>query len=140
MRKADDGGRPAAEAANGVRGHTVLVVEDDDDVRQGVSELFRSRGYRVIAASNGRDAIAILAGAQPIDLLFSDIVMPHGINGVDVADAAVRLRKDIRVLLTSGYAEAALIAQGVAGRYLIFLKPYHPRDLVETVRGMLAAR
>jgi signal transduction histidine kinase/CheY-like chemotaxis protein len=132
-------GGAADETPQKMPTRTVLVVDDDDDVRRGVIDLFVSNGYRVLSASDGRAAIAILGGSEPIDLVFTDIVMPHGVSGLDVAREAARLRSGIKVLLTSGFADATLVAQVTNANLLVFSKPYRPRELADTVRGMLAS-
>ena len=87
---------------------TVLVVEDDGNVRDFVIATLAALGYQVLTASNGSRRIAILATDQHIDLLFTDVVMPRGISGVDVAKEAQRLRAGIKILLTSGYTPEIL--------------------------------
>lgn len=116
----------------------ILVVEDDDLVRQNVTDQLESLGYLVVAASNGPEAIDILRTDQPFDLLFSDIVMPGGMNGRQVADEAGRLRPDLRVLFTSGYTENAIVHHGRLDRGVHLInKPYRRRDLARKLRMVL---
>src|SRR6185437_2449924 len=102
----------ACEALAASGGQTILVVEDDADVRQGAVAALGDLGYRVIAAASGTEAIAILGGTQPLDLLFADVVMPQGVSGVEVAREALRVRKGIKILLTSGYAPDVVMSEG----------------------------
>ncbi len=103
---------------------TVLVVEDDANIREVTAELLRDAGLRVLAAPNGPAALELLRGPQRVDLLFSDVVMPGGATGVDLARAAHELRPDLRVLLTSGYSGSALSLYGAEGEYQLLAKPY----------------
>ncbi|MDB5405217.1 MAG: hypothetical protein JWL84_129, partial [Rhodospirillales bacterium] len=83
----------------------VLMVEDDEQLLSVTSAMLTGLGYEVLSARNGRDAIQMLKSDEAFDLLFSDVVMPKGMNGVELAREAKRLRNDIKILLTSGYAE-----------------------------------
>jgi CheY-like chemotaxis protein len=114
-------------------GETILVVEDDIEVRRGVVAALGELGYRVVAAANGAEAIAILGGKQAIDLIFADVVMPQGASGVDVAKAALRMREGIKVLLTSGYAPEVVMAEGADSRFPVFTKPYRRHELAAAV-------
>ena len=82
----------------------VLVTEDDPDVLSVAAQTLELLGYQVYTATNAAEALAILKQGTPIDILFTDIVMPHGMNGIALAREARRLRPDIRVLLASGYS------------------------------------
>jgi CheY-like chemotaxis protein len=117
---------------------TILLVEDNETVRAHVHRLLKSLKYNVIVASNGPDALEILKGDQPVDLLFTDMIMPGGMNGKDLADAAVGLRPNMKVLFTSGYTDNSLIHEGrlVSGLSLLS-KPYGRKDLAETLRQLL---
>jgi|HubBroStandDraft_1064217.scaffolds.fasta_scaffold373032_1 CheY-like chemotaxis protein len=118
--------------------HTVLVVEDDAHMARVVANLLTSAGYRVLSADDGHAAIDILSGKEPIDLVFTDLVMPRDVNGLDVVRSAAQQRPGIKILLTSGFGQAPLVAQGLNDDLLILAKPYRPRDLTDTVRAMLA--
>ena len=89
---------------------TVLLTEDDPDVLTIAAETLQLLGDEVHTASNAAEALAILEQGTPIDILFTDIVMPNGMNGIALAREARRLRPDIRVLLTSGYSRDRLEA------------------------------
>ena len=118
-------------------GETVLVVEDDGDVRASVIAMLGGLGYQVLTASNGPEAIDILRTDRPIDLLFSDVVMPRGLSGVDVAKEAQRLRAGIKILLTSGYTAEALAQQGANSDFPVFSKPYRQQELADEIRRVL---
>ena len=83
---------------------SILVTEDDPDVLTIAAETLRLLGYEVHTATNATEALAILTEGTPIDILFSDIVMPNGMNGIALAREARKLRPEIRVLLASGYS------------------------------------
>jgi CheY-like chemotaxis protein len=133
--------KPAASAspqpAAAEAGETVLVVEDDADVRQSVVAPLASLGYRVLSAADGGEAIGILNETQRIDLLFTDVVMPQGISGVEVAKEAKRLHGDIKVLLTSGYTQDVIRAQGANGNFPLVAKPYRQHELADEVRRIM---
>jgi CheY-like chemotaxis protein len=85
-----------------------LVVEDDEDVLLVAAENLTELGYHVETAVNAAQALEILRGDDPVDLLFSDVIMPGGMNGVQLAVEARRIRPELKVLLTSGYTATAL--------------------------------
>ncbi|HLG89030.1 MAG TPA: ATP-binding protein, partial [Alphaproteobacteria bacterium] len=114
---------------------TVLVVEDEDAVLDMAAESLQALGYRVLTARNARQALDILAAGEAIDILFSDVVMPGGMNGVQLAVEARRLKPSLKVLLTSGYTAAALTAQhGLDTDIALLEKPYRPQDLAQHLR------
>jgi PAS domain S-box-containing protein len=120
-------------------GETILVVEDDDLVRESVVRRLQRLGYRVIEAANGGDALARLA-EQPIDLIFTDVVMPGGMSGIDLAVAARALLPKVRILFTSGYSEEAVAQHGrLAGEARLLCKPYEVQELARTLREVLEA-
>jgi two-component system NtrC family sensor kinase len=114
---------------------TVLVVEDDDAVRETAKDALASLGYRALTACDAADALTILRRGEPIDLLFTDIVMPGQMNGVDLAREARQLRGDLKVLLTSGYA--ALAENRAADGFDVLSKPYRHSQLAERIADML---
>ncbi|WP_456617922.1 ATP-binding protein [Bradyrhizobium sp. P5_C12] len=117
---------------------TILCVEDDRDVRQYVTVQLESLGYKVVAAGNATEALAIAAEGTPFDLLFTDIVMAGGINGRELAGQLVAVRPSLRVLFTSGYAYDSLHAQGRAGHGAPLLtKPYRKAELARMLRRCL---
>ena len=109
---------------------TVLVVEDDEEVIDVAVSTLRGLGYRLLTAHNAAAALEVLGGNTAIDILFSDVVMPGSMNGVELAVAAQRLRPALKVILTSGYAATALVAQHGLKENTPFLeKPYRPHEL-----------
>jgi signal transduction histidine kinase/HAMP domain-containing protein len=112
----------------------ILMVEDDDDVLDVTSELLRQLGYQVQCARNGTDAVEVLKAGTPFDLLFSDVVMPRGINGVELAREAKRLCRGIKVLLTSGNAADVLARHDAEDEFPIIAKPYRRADLAQYLR------
>jgi CheY-like chemotaxis protein len=118
---------------------TVLVAEDDPFVRAYAVTCLETFGYRVIEAADGRDALNKIAGGAEIDLLFTDVVMPGGINGWELAETARRMQPRLRVLLTSGYALEALSERGrLPAGAVILNKPYRKAELGKRVRDALA--
>ena len=115
----------------------VLVVDDNEDLLNVTSAMLSTFGYHVSCANNGAEALRTLQSDQPFELLFSDIVMPNGLNGIELAREAKRLRKDIKILLTSGYAEGALQRNKAVGEFSIIDKPFSLADLARRVRSTL---
>jgi signal transduction histidine kinase/ActR/RegA family two-component response regulator len=106
----------------------ILLVEDDEEVAALVSEMLDQLGYDVTHAASGAAALGALADGRAVDLIFSDIMMPGGMNGVELAREIRKRRSDIPVLLTSGYSEGAVHEAEAAG-IRILPKPYHIADL-----------
>jgi len=129
-----EGKRRSARKPNG---EVVLVVEDDDDVRRGVADMVGTLGYAVVTARSGSEAIEILGGSQRVDLVLSDVVMP-GMSGVELALEAPRLRKGVKILLTSGYPQEVLNAKG-ANVHTILPKPYREKELADEICRALSA-
>jgi len=122
-------------------GETVLVVEDDEPVLKMAVESLKELGYRVLTAQDAAQALAILQGDDSIDILFSDVVMPGGMNGVQLAVETRRLRPRVKVLLTSGYTAAALAAQhGLEANLPLLEKPYRPHELAARFRVIANGR
>jgi PAS domain S-box-containing protein len=117
---------------------TILVVEDDDDVRTYSVEILRELGYRVIEAHDGASALRLLERQSRVDLLFTDVVLPGGMTGAQVAAQARELRPDLRVLFTTGYARNAIIHQGRLDKGVrLVTKPFSSADLAAKVRDAL---
>ena len=123
------------------RGHeTILVAEDDPFVRSAVIRRIESLGYGVVAAVNGNDALLKLRANPDVDLLFTDIVMPGGMSGWDLADQAHQIRPGLPVVFSSGYALEMLAQQGYASaKSIILIKPYRKAELAERLRQALTA-
>ena len=117
---------------------TILVVEDDADLRETVVTTLTQLGYRALAADNAAAALRILAGPESIDLLFTDVMMPGGVLGPALAKRARELRPEINVLFTTGYAETTVLA-GAAGVTAaeVITKPYRNEDLATRIRYVL---
>src|SRR5438105_3234134 len=117
----------------------VLVVEDDPEVLDVAVEMLRGFGYEVLTAPDGPSALAVLRRDAEIDVLFTDIVMPRGMNGVELAREARRLRPDVRVLLASGYPASVLASDHRAsddGEFAFLSKPYRRAELADNLRAL----
>ena len=124
-----------------VRGgsETILVVEDDEDVREGTVALLRDLGYRVLKAKDGASAMGVIESGLPIDLLFTDVVMPGPVRSPDLARTAKERLPNLAVLFTSGYTENAIVHGGRLDRGLELLgKPYSREQLARKIRHVLA--
>jgi PAS domain S-box-containing protein len=120
---------------------TVLVVEDDALVRGYVVAQLKSLGYHTITAANGPDALALLSQDMAFDVLLTDVVMPGGMNGRELADAVTRRRPGVAVLYTSGYPDTAIVHDGRLDPGVALLtKPYRQSDLARLMRQVLASR
>ncbi|WP_439817137.1 ATP-binding protein [Zavarzinia sp. CC-PAN008] len=119
----------------------ILVVEDDEPVRQQVEGQLRRMGYAVVSAATGAEALRLLDDGQRFDLLFTDVVMPGGLNGPQLAEQAVTRQPGLAVLFTSGYTENAIVHGGRLDRGVHLLnKPYRRQDLAAKVRAVLDER
>nr|MDQ2695629.1 response regulator [Pseudomonadota bacterium] len=117
---------------------TVLLVEDDPDVRRFVRRTLEELGYTVREAADGQSALALLAGGGPVDLLLTDLVMPGGLSGYDLAREAATRQPGIRVLYMSGYPDQAAARRIAAGGEPALLsKPFQKQDLARAVRAVL---
>jgi PAS domain S-box-containing protein len=117
---------------------TILCVEDDRKIRDYVTMQLEGLGYKVIAAANADEALAIVRQGTAFDLLFTDIVMPGSMNGRQLAETLMAGRRSLRVLFTSGYSDGALPLQGRAGQGIPLLtKPYRRAELARTMRRCL---
>jgi len=117
---------------------TILVVEDEPELRELVTGMLRPMGYRILEAGNGQEALALLAREPVINLLFTDVVMPGGMHGRALAQEAKKQRPDMRVLYTSGYTQDTMVHQGKLDEGVELLnKPYRRRDLAMKVREIL---
>jgi len=119
-------------------GQSILVVDDDREVLDVAVENLSDLGYRVRAAHDGSEALQMLRGPEPIDLLLTDVVMPGAVNGEQLAREARILRPGLKILLTSGYPSAVLADRAdVSGHFEILGKPYRRDDLATTLRRVL---
>ncbi|MEP5766660.1 MAG: PAS domain-containing protein [Halieaceae bacterium] len=123
--------------ANGT-GERILVVEDDSDVRQFVSDALSALNYEVVQARNGDLALQWLDRGEPLDLMFSDIVLPGELSGIELTRHALTLRPGLNVLLTTGYAKDASAGDLETLSHLEVLpKPYRTADLARKLRTLL---
>jgi PAS domain S-box-containing protein len=119
---------------------TVLVVEDDALVRNHVIAQLNSLGYRTFAAASASDALTVIDREKDIDLLFTDVIMPGGMNGPQLAEGAKQRRPALKVLFTSGYTENAIVHHGrLDPGVLLLAKPYRKSDLARMIRIALAS-
>jgi CheY-like chemotaxis protein len=139
----------AADAAAPVAAHApeavlpagaVLIVEDQDEVRVLVERQFKALGFTVHQAADAAAALALLAAHPEVALLFTDIVLPGGMTGLELAVEALRRRPDLKVLYTSGYTESAVTQRGgLEPGALLLSKPYRKEELQRMVRLALQA-
>ncbi len=128
---------PRTKTARG--GHeTILIVEDNAALRQTAAKQLAKLGYRFLEAENGEAALAILRTTKGIDLLFTDIVMTGNLTGRGLAREASRLRPDLKILLTTGYAEKASAEANESWQML--RKPYRRQELAHKIRDLLDAK
>jgi signal transduction histidine kinase/CheY-like chemotaxis protein len=113
----------------------ILVVDDDEDVRSMSAGALRDMGYRVFEAPGAADAIALLQN-RSVDLLFSDVVMPGGMNGLELSTEARKIQPGLAVLLTTGYAES-FDRSPSDGQLQVLAKPFRPSDLGKRIRQIL---
>ena len=119
-------------------GETVLVVEDESKLRAYAVEALEELGYDVISAADGPSALDLLSTKKKVDLLFSDIVLPNGISGKELADRAIKLRPDLKVLFTSGYTRNAIVHNGRLDPGVELIpKPFTYDQLAASVRRIL---
>ena len=131
-----DGGQDARLAPEAF-GETILVVEDDSDVRVYTVGALQELGYHVIEAADGPSAIQVLEQRR-VDLVFTDVVLPGGMTGADVAARAARLWPGIKILFTTGYARNAIVHHGRLDRGVqLITKPFAFDELAARVRDVL---
>jgi DNA-binding NtrC family response regulator len=116
-----------------------LLVEDEAMLRDLAQRALLRQGYTLLTAQNGTQARQVAAAHPgPIHLLLTDVVMPGGMSGVQLAKELVSLRPEMEVLYMSGYTENAIVHHGVLDPGLAFLpKPFRPGDLIQKVREVL---
>jgi CheY-like chemotaxis protein len=128
---------PSDRPLEGMSTEVILVVEDEDRVRQMSVQLLRDLGYTVIHASDAKQALALLETDVSFGLLFTDVVMPD-MNGKQLADRVRELRPGVKVLYTTGYTRNAVIHNGMLDRDVSFLpKPFTIQQLATKVRQVL---
>jgi CheY-like chemotaxis protein len=126
------------QARDGSGSETLLLVEDHPEVLRLTREMLRQRGYRLLEAASGAEALAVAAGhAGPIDALVTDVVMP-GMNGRELAARLLQQRPHVKVLYTSGYAGGAIGNQGVLEPGMAYLaKPFTAAQLTLKLRQVI---
>jgi PAS domain S-box-containing protein len=139
-------GKPPAKVdqkesvAKGLGAATILVVEDDIDVREMIVGLLSDLGYETLVATNAAEALEILKQESSVDLLFTDIVMPGGTSGIELARQASRMRPGLKVLLSSGYAREEAQARRMRVEFPFIGKPYRPSTLGKKLKEVLSGR
>jgi len=130
-----------AQPVSGSQDETILVVEDDPDVRTYSCETLAELGYTVVAAENGAAALRLLASNPQVNVLFSDIGLPGGMNGRQLSEEARKLRPDLKVLFTTGYARNAIVHDGRLDPGVeLITKPFTQAALAEKLRNILDAK
>ncbi len=114
----------------------VLIVEDDSTLRRAAVELFKALGYETLTAGDGVTALMLLNEQPDIGYVFSDVVMPRGINGVELAEKARELRPDIKILLASGYPFEKLDMPKSFDESSFISKPYRTAQLAEKMDSL----
>lgn len=133
---------PPVEDATWAEGHLqVLLVDDETSVRALASESLADMGYRVLQAPDATAGLTILQSSERIDLLITDVGLPGGMNGRQLADAALALRPDLNVLFITGYAENAVLGQGLLQSGMrVLTKPFTLAALTQRVRDLTRGR
>jgi len=126
--RAGSAGDSAADAKPGV-----LVVEDNDDVRELAVTVLGIAGYRVLSAASGEQALAMLEDGAEVGMLFTDVIMPGGMNGLELIDRVRKLHPELPALVTTGYMDD-LPDRGGSGELKILAKPYRHETLLEQVQ------
>jgi PAS domain S-box-containing protein len=118
---------------------TILLVEDEDMVRQLAERVLREHGYAVLVSSCGKEALAVAEQhSQSIELMITDVIMPGGMNGKQLADRMKTIRPEMKVLYISGYADGSLFSNaGQEAQIQLLEKPFSPQNLVRKVRQLL---
>ena len=127
------------EATTSLRGHeTILLVEDQDNVRAFAAETLRESGFKVLEAGEGMSALALLHKHARVDLLLTDVGLPGGLNGRQLAEQAREQRGDLRILFMTGYARDTLMQDGrLKSGVGLLRKPFTQAELVNRVRAVL---
>jgi signal transduction histidine kinase len=130
--------RPTDKEAPARSGETILLVEDNDGVRAYTKSALEELGYRVLEAADAAEARRLLESSPAIDLLFTDVVLPGGTSGRQLADEIVRERPSLPVLFTTGYTRNAIIHHGrLDSNVNLLSKPYTQQDLARKIRQLL---
>ena len=129
---------PPTDKAEHKRGREkVLVVEDQPDLRETAVELVSSLGYEVVSAGSGDEALALAESGESFDLLFTDVVMPGQLDGVELAERLRDIHPDLPVVFTSGYAQRAILDNDDRARQTLIMKPYGVDALAGKLRQVI---
>ncbi len=129
---------PARDDRSAPAGQTVLVVDDEPTIRMLVADVLEDAGLQTIEAADGAAALRILQSSTKLDLLITDVGLPGGMNGRQVADAGRALRPELKVLFITGYAENAVVGNGHLDPWMAILtKPFTMEALATRIRGMI---
>jgi CheY-like chemotaxis protein len=133
----ETGDEPTTDFESGF-GESILIVDDEPTVRLLMTDLLQDAGYRILEASDGPSGLKILQSEKRIDLLITDVGLPGGMNGRQVADAARVARPNLKVLFITGYAENAVIGNGHLEHGMqVITKPFVMEALANKVREMI---
>jgi PAS domain S-box-containing protein len=139
--KTDETTHGAANVARGETGETVLVIDDEPTVRMLIMEVLEDSGFLALEAENGPDGLRVLRSGARVDLLITDVGLPGGMNGRQVADAARVLRPHLKVLFITGYAENAVVGNGHLDPHMAILtKPFAMEALSATIGEIMVHR
>ena len=114
------------------RAHMILLVDDDDDVRETSADMLAELGYRVFQACNGEQALRMLDAVPDLQVMVTDVRMP-GMSGIELSDLAHGRRRDLKIILVSGY----FLPQPIQRRFL--QKPFRTHDLDQAIQAEIAA-
>ena len=115
----------------------MLVVEDNPNVRKTVIRQLHDLGYKTIEAESGASALQMVRGGAEFDLLLTDVIMPGGMTGYQLADELRQAKPGLKILFTSGYTELATAGEQAALKDPLLSKPYRKQDLGRAVRSVL---
>jgi CheY-like chemotaxis protein len=137
--EADSAPAEPCEVARALQGETVLIVDDEPTVRMLVTNVLEELGYTAIEAPDGQAGLKVLQSGVRVDLLVTDVGLPGGLNGPQVADAAQAIRPGLQVLFITGYAESAVLSHGHLdkGRHVLS-KPFLMQALASRVKDLTA--
>jgi signal transduction histidine kinase len=116
---------------------TILIVEDDPEVRKTSITMLQDLGYHILIARNGAEALALVKAGNPIDILFTDMVMPGRMSGMELANLAIAISPTLRVLITTGYPGHTELA---GSDFAVLPKPFNRRELEQLIRSLLEQR
>jgi len=138
--EADDTMPEAIDPPRAEHGETVLVVDDEPTIRMLVTEVLQELGYVAIEAEDGKSGLKILESQRRIDLLITDVGLPGGLNGRQLADLATGKRPGLKVLFITGYAENAVVGNGhLRPAMHVMTKPFAMETLATRIKGIITS-